>query len=119
MALVSVLDSLGESRLLEVFKQLLEKILSDGFVSASKATRMLAAHQGTEHASRIIHELYGGADLKQSTLLKLFCRLFPDDLKPQQLALLNRKLAALKEDGENKVLLRFPSLGIEIGRAHV
>ncbi len=114
MAFVSVLGSLGESKLLEAFNQLVEKILIDGVVSAGKATQLLAAHLGKEHASRIVRDIYGDADVKQSTLLKLFCRLFTDDLKPQNLNLLNCKLADLKESNKNRVVLKLPSLGIEI-----
>ena len=114
MAFVSVFSSLGDSGLLGVFNQLLEKTLIDGFVSASKASRMLAAHLETGSASRIINELYGDADIKQSTLMKLFCRLFADDLKPLQLDLLNKKLAALQESSNNQVALKLPTLGVEI-----
>jgi hypothetical protein len=114
MAFVSVLGSLGESRLLETFNQLLEKILIDGVVSASKATQLLAAHLGKEHASRIARDIYGDADVKRSTLFKLFCRLFADDLKPQNLNLLNTQLADLKQRNKNRVVLKLPSLGIEI-----
>lgn len=114
MAFVSVLGSLGESRLLETFNQLLEKILIDGVVSASKATQLLAAHLGKEHASRITRDLYGDADVERSILLKLFCRLFTDDLKPQNLNLLNTQLADLKQRNKNQVVIKLPSLGVEV-----
>lgn len=113
MAFVSVFSSLGESGLLGVFNQLLEKTLIDGFVSTSKAARMLAAHLETGSASRIINELYGDADIKQSTLIKLFCRLFADDLEQLQLDLLNKKLAALQEGSNSAFCLIRRLSGLE------
>ena len=113
MAMASLFDSLGKSLALEAFNLLFDEILINGFISAGKATRMLAGTLGTEHASLVIHELYGDADVKQSSLLKLFCRLFADDLKPQQLNLLKSKLADLKEGGNNQVVLKLTFPGVK------
>ncbi|MEA3302642.1 MAG: hypothetical protein U9Q75_05110 [Pseudomonadota bacterium] len=114
MAFVSVLDSLGKSGLLDAFNQLLEKILIDGVVSAGKATQLLATHLGKGDASRIVRDIYADADVNQSTLLKLFCKLFADNLKLQNLDLLNTKLVDLKPTNKNHVVLKLPSLAVEI-----